>query len=154
MTFLEKVCQVFEKHKVPYALVGGYAVALHGAPRGTMDIDFIVKMNEEIYERVEAALKIIGLQPRLPVKAKEVFQFRREYIEKRNMVAWSFVNPLQPFEIVDIIITENLDDFSSVEKQLATTKVKVISKRDLIKMKEKAGREQDKIDAEALRRTQ
>lgn len=153
MTFLEKICQAFENNQIPYALIGGYAVALHGAPRGTMDVDFIVKTDAQVYEKVEATLKSIGLMPRLPVAAKEVFEFRKEYIEKRNMIAWSFVNPTRPFEIVDIIITENLDDFSTVNKQLTMMQVKVLAKADLIKMKESTGREQDRLDVDALRRT-
>jgi len=42
MTFLESICRAFEQAKVPYAIVGGHAVALHGALRGTVDIDFVL----------------------------------------------------------------------------------------------------------------
>jgi hypothetical protein len=150
MTLLEKIANCLKSHKIPYAIVGGYDVALHGAPRGTVDVDFIVQWEEKVFVAVELALKSIGLQSRLPVTAKEVFQFRKEYIEKRNLIAWSFYNPRNPIEIVDVIITENLEDCSVVEKIIANSRIKILSKKDLIKMKKKSGRPQDLIDVEAL----
>lgn len=41
--FLIELCQSLEQHNVRYALVGGYAVALHGAVRGTVDVDFVIE---------------------------------------------------------------------------------------------------------------
>jgi hypothetical protein len=35
----ERVCRKLSKCNVPYAIVGGHAVALHGAVRSTIDID-------------------------------------------------------------------------------------------------------------------
>ena len=40
--FLTQLCQPLEQHRIRYALLGGYAVALHGAVRGTVDIDFVI----------------------------------------------------------------------------------------------------------------
>lgn len=39
MTFLNQICHALQTNRVRYALVGGYAVALHGAVRGTVDVD-------------------------------------------------------------------------------------------------------------------
>jgi hypothetical protein len=150
MQLLEKICSCFNRHSIPYAVVGGYAVALHGAPRGTFDIDFIISLNEEIFLKVEAALHSLGFQSRLPVTAHEVFKFRKEYIENRNLIAWSFYNPANLMEVVDIIITENLDNFKTVEKKLSNFKLKILSKADLILMKKKSGRKQDLADIEVL----
>ena len=150
MIFLERVCLCLESNKIPYAVVGGYAVALHGAVRGTVDVDFIISLQEDIFVAVEKAMNSLGLHSRLPVTAKEVFHFRKEYIENRNLIAWSFVNLKNPMEVVDIIITDNLDDCAIVEKKVATSKIKILSKKDLIKMKKRSGRPQDLSDVEAL----
>lgn len=147
---LERICKCLKKHNISYAVVGGFAVALHGVPRGTVDIDFIVSFEEAAFVGVEKALRSIGFQPRLPVTGREVFQFRKEYIEQRNLIAWSFYNPTNPIEIVDIIITDNLDDNSAVEKTIADWKVRVISKKDLIRMKKRSGRPQDLADVAGL----
>lgn len=152
MSFLERVCVCLEKNEIPYALVGGCAVALHGAVRGTIDLDFIIRFQEEDFVALEKALASIGLKPTLPVTAKQVFQFREEYIEHRNLIAWSFVNLANPIEVVDIIITKNLVDCSTMNKNLGHTQVKVLCKKDLIKMKKESGRPQDLLDIEALER--
>ena len=41
--FIHEVCAVLAKAKVPYAIVGGYAVALHGVMRGTVDVDVVIR---------------------------------------------------------------------------------------------------------------
>ena len=43
MTVLERICTALREAGVRYAVVGGYAVALHGAVRGTVDIDVAVR---------------------------------------------------------------------------------------------------------------
>ncbi|MBA7656338.1 hypothetical protein ES703_64262 [subsurface metagenome] len=35
--------ELFNAHKIKYMIVGGYALAYHGAPRYTGDIDIYVK---------------------------------------------------------------------------------------------------------------
>src|SRR5579871_1317334 len=100
MTFLQRICGCFEQHGIPYAVVGGYAVALHGATRGTLDIDFIVSLDEKVFLKVEEALLALGFRSRLPITAHEVFMFREEYIKNRNLIAWSFYNPENPMEVV------------------------------------------------------
>lgn len=117
--FIARVCQCLESNKIPYAVVGGYAVALHGAVRGTVDVDLIISLQEDIFVAVEKAMNSLGLHSRLPVTAKEVFHFRKEYIENRNLIAWSFINFQNPMEVVDIVITDNLDDCAIVEKKVA-----------------------------------
>ena len=44
--FLIRLVRALDKHKVDYAIVGGYAVALHGAIRGTVDVDLVLGFSE------------------------------------------------------------------------------------------------------------
>ena len=148
--FIQRLIKSLHAYEVNYALVGGYAVALHGAVRGTMDIDLVIQIDELAFSQVEKAMAEIGLQPRLPVTAADVFHFREEYIKNRNMIAWSFVNPNNPTEMVDIIITENLSSLESVTKQAFGLNIQVLSIKDLIAMKTKAGRPQDVEDVKVL----
>jgi hypothetical protein len=147
---LKRVVQSFKRHKVKYAIVGGYAVALHGAVRGTLDIDLVISLKEKSLVAAEAALKAIGLQSRIPVTASEIFRFRKEYIKNRNLIAWSFVNPAVPSEVVDIVITHELSDMKSVTKKIGELSVSVVAIADLILMKKKSGRPQDLEDIKAL----
>ena len=51
---------LLNKHGVAYLIVGGFAVAAHGYPRFTGDIDFWVKVDLENARRVVAALQEFG----------------------------------------------------------------------------------------------
>ena len=148
--FIVKVCRVFEKHNVPYAIVGGHAVNLHGAIRGTLDIDFIIKWSLETLHRCEKALNEIGLVSRNPISAEDIYRFKDEYINNKNMIAWNFINPSNPSEQIDIIITQSLRKQETVNKRIKGFDVKVLNKKELIKMKKLSGRAQDLIDVEAL----
>ena len=50
--------EMFEKHRVRYALIGGWALASVGYVRATQDIDFL--LHHEDYPRVKAALDGFG----------------------------------------------------------------------------------------------
>jgi hypothetical protein len=51
----------FNAHGVEYLVVGGYALAAHGRPRYTGDIDLWVRATPDNARRVLAALKDFGL---------------------------------------------------------------------------------------------
>jgi hypothetical protein len=150
--FLFKLIQALDKYQIDYAIVGGYAVALHGAIRGTVDLDLVICFSEKDFVTLEKALKSLGLEPRLPVDGKQVFKFRKEYIENKNLIAWSFYNPLKPIEVVDIIITHDRRKMKVKTISMQGINVKVASVPDLIRMKTLSGRPQDLADIEALRR--
>ena len=98
MTFLEKVCTALREADVRYAIAGGYAVALHGAVRGTIGVDVVLHWTKRTLAKAEAALNGIGLVSRLPVSARDVFEFRDEYVRNRNLTTWNFYNPDDPSE--------------------------------------------------------
>lgn len=39
----KELLELFNKHKVEYLIVGDYALAFHGAPRFTGDIDLFIR---------------------------------------------------------------------------------------------------------------
>ena len=151
MLFLERIARAFEAHKIQYCIVGGVAVALHGAPRGTVDVDIVIKHTEKSFKDLENCLRGLGFVPRLPVKASEVFKFKSEYIENRNLIAWSFYNPTNPFEVLDVILTHDLSEMKSVSKKFGLLSIKVLSLDDLIKMKKQSNRPQDREDIKILK---
>lgn len=148
--FLLKLAKELNQHNIPYALVGGYAVAIHGAVRGTMDVDLVLKWSLKSLQNIEKVLQSMNLVSRLPISSKEVFYFKDEYIKNRNLIAWNFYNPIHPSEQVDIIITHDLAKLKSINIKYQDTMIKVLSKKDLIQMKKDSGREQDLFDIEAL----
>lgn len=152
--FIKRVIQSLDKHKVHYALVGGYAVALHGVLRGTVDIDVAIGLQKGQFTAAEKAMVAIGLQSRLPVSAEDVFTFRDEYIRNRNLTAWSFYNSKNPLEVVNILITEDVRKLKTVEKKVDRLRIQVVSIADLIRMKTQSARPQDLEDIKSLEKLQ
>lgn len=148
--FLKRVIDALERRRVKYALVGGYAVALHGAIRGTIDIDIVIGLSKRAYQRAEAALADIGLKCHLPLTANDVYSFREEYINNRNLSAWSFVNPDNPLEVVDILISEDVNKLRTVSKKASGINIRVVAVADLIAIKKRSNRPQDREDIRAL----
>ena len=154
MTFLERVCRALDDAGVGYAVVGGQAVALHGAVRGTIDVDIALRWTRRDLSRAEAALQGLGLVSRLPLTAAGVFEHRDEYIAERNLIAWNFYDPNAPMNTVDIIIPYDLTAKETTRIELSTGPVHVLSIKDLIAMKRASGRAQDLADIHALERLQ
>lgn len=148
--FLIKVCDALEENGVNYAIAGGYAVALHGAVRGTIDIDLVIPLEIDQYAKTEKALLGLDLVARHGLSAVEVFHQRVSLMKDKNLVAWSFYNVKRPVEIVDIIITHDSLKFTSEQVRIGRKMVNMLDIPSLIEMKSKSGRVQDNLDIEAL----
>jgi hypothetical protein len=145
-----RLTRAFSKAGVRFAVAGGYAVALHGAVRGTVDVDIVLRLSRRDFVAAEKILVGLGMSPRLPVDAGQVFDFREDYIRNRNLIAWSFYNPSNAAEIVDVVITHDLGKMKVDRIAVGNDVIPVVSRADLIAMKRKSGRPQDLVDVEAL----
>ena len=149
--FLFEVTDAFEQSKLQYAIVGGFALALHGIVRATMDVDLVINLKLKDFERAEKLLTDLGLHSRLPVRANEVFKMRREYVENRNLIAWAFVDYQNPSRQVDIIITEDRATLKTRKVRVGHRTISVADLDALAKTKKVAGRPKDLIDLESIR---
>lgn len=150
MLFIDKLCKALAESEVRYAIVGGYAVALHGAVRGTMDVDIAINWNLSTLRKTEQALIGLGLVSRLPISADDVFQFRDEYINKRQLIAWNFYEPGNLANQVDVIIAFDMKGRQRKRLQTQAGSIYILNINDLIRMKLESGRKQDIEDAKAL----
>jgi predicted nucleotidyltransferase len=56
---------ILNRHRVRFVIIGGYAVAFHGAPRATDDVDVLIEQSEKNIRRIERALvDYAGSKPR------------------------------------------------------------------------------------------
>lgn len=149
--FIVKVCEALSKAKVNYAIVGGYAVALHGAVRGTVDVDLIIQWQEQQLIAFEKCMHSMGLVSKLPIDAELLYQFKDEYIKNRSLTAWSFYHPKDLSQQVDLIISHTLTNHKTVDKWIDQQPIKILNKKDLITMKQQAGRAQDLEDIKSLK---
>lgn len=148
---LYELTDAFDKAKLKYVLVGGYALALHGLVRATMDVDFVISLKQADFELAERTLLGVGLQSRLPVRAQDIIKMRKEYIENRNLIAWSFVDYKNPSRQVDILITKDLADIEAVKISVGGRKIVVASLQALLQMKMESGRPQDLVDIQNIK---
>ena len=148
--FVLEVAQALKEAHVDYAIAGGYAVALHGAVRGTLELDLILRLERENFLAGAAALGRLHLEPRLPATAEEVFSFRKEYLKNRGLRQWDLIHPEDPTKRVDIVLTEDLADLKVDTIEVDGVTLPIVGRRDLIAMKKESGRPQDIEDVRAL----
>lgn len=149
--FLYELTDAFKQAGLKYTVVGGYALALHDLLRATVDIDLVLSLRLADYELAEETLKKLGLQSRIPVRAKDIISMREEFITKRNLIAWSFVDSNKPYRQVDILITEDLKNIDSQPISVGGRKINVVTLKALLEMKLKSGRPQDLVDIENIK---
>ncbi|MDH3695185.1 MAG: hypothetical protein OER96_11520 [Gammaproteobacteria bacterium] len=126
MTFLERICEALNLAGVKYVVVGGHAVALHGAVRGTIDVDIALRWTKNNLLQTEAALQNLGLKSHLPLTAEDVYLYRDEYIRNRNLIAWNFYNPDNLAEQLDLIINYDAKGKRNIKKTIAGTAIPVL----------------------------
>ena len=125
-------------------LVGGYAVAFHGRPRATKDIDLVLEGSAANLERAADALARFGA-PSVVVEG-----VRRQAPDD---IVYMGQSPLR----VDFLRTiDGVDSASLVTHAVAAeidgVPLRVIELSDLIANKRAVGRPQDVVDADFLER--
>ena len=139
----KELLKLFEKYKVRYLIVGGYAVMKYTEPRFTKDLDIFIAIDQDNANRVYLALQEFGA----PLE---------DLFPKDFAHSGYFYQMGRPPLRVDIMMSIPGIEFDEAWKnreivELNDLKVLFISKRDLIRAKEASGRAQDKIDVENLK---
>ena len=134
--------QALVDERVRFLLVGAYALAAHGYPRATMDIDIWVMPSPENADAVLRALQRFGAPLQALTKAD---------LEKDGTVFQIGVAPRR----IDIITAASGLQFDDAFPRSATVDIEGIevhipSVADLIINKRASGRTKDLADAEAL----
>lgn len=130
---------------VRYLLVGAHAIAAHGIPRATRDIDFWIDPEEENAKRVWEALLRFGA----PMSALGISE---RDVRTPGMVLQFGVIPNR----IDLMTClSGLDRFSDawdrrVMTELGDVAVPVLSLEDLRASKRASGRKRDLLDLEML----
>jgi hypothetical protein len=156
--FYFKILEGLYKNRIRYLIVGGLAVNLYGVPRVTQDIDIIISTDRENILKIVSLLKGQGYVPRLPVNPDELADSDKvkDWIENRNLKAFSFYHKKDNYKVIDIVLVHPLD-FEESFKNRTVKKVKDIeiylaTIDDVIKTKELSGRSQDLSDIEMLKK--
>ena len=140
----KELLEEFARSGVEAVLVGGYAVAFHGRPRTTKDIDLVLGAAPENLRRAAEALDRFGAPPVVVEGVRDM---------KPTEVVFFGQPPLR-IDFLRTIDGVTLHDLfaNAVSTTLDNVEVRVISLGDLIANKLAAGRPQDLIDAAYLQR--
>ncbi len=131
---------------IDYAVCGGWAMAIHGLPRATIDIDLLVVADD--LERAWEIAKVHGYDVEgLPLHfADGAIEIRRiSKIDKESKRLFTL-----DFLLVTPSLHEVWDGRELVEWEEGKTWV--VSKGGLIELKEISGRDQDIVDIKELKR--
>ena len=134
--------QLLNSHKVHYLVIGGYAVAYHGYPRATGDIDIWIATNLNNAKKTVQAIKEFGFAD--PDISEEIFL-------KEDQVIRMGVPPLR----IELLTTISGVDFKScyanrIDETLDDVTISFIGLEDLKQNKKASGRHIDLNDLERL----
>ncbi|TVR72715.1 MAG: hypothetical protein EA427_02935 [Spirochaetaceae bacterium] len=139
---LNELLALFHAHRVEFVIVGAHALAFHGAPRFTGDLDILVEPEETNAVRIVAALVEFGFG-------------------SSGITPDDFIHPDQVIQLghppsrVDLLTSLTGVDWDTVsanaiDDSLGTVPVRFIGRRELIRNKRALGRHKDLADLEAL----
>ncbi len=133
---------LLNEHKVDYLIVGGYALAFHGAPRFTGDLDIWVRPDEENARRVISALAAFGFS--LPDLTIHDF-------ESPEKVVQLGVPPVR-VDIITSISGVTWEEAATAKEpgRFGDVPVSYIGRQAFIQNKRATGRKKDLADIEAL----
>jgi len=132
---LKYLLRFFNENKIPYILIGGFALDIHGIIRTTQDIDFIVPLED--IQKIENYLLLRGYEK----------LFRNDDVA--NYASESFELGRVDFILAHRKYTKNmLRNAVSFDTKLSSQKLKVARLEDLIGLKLQAhfNRKDRKID--------
>ena len=134
--------ELLNSNDVKYMVVGGYALAIHGHPRYTKDIDIWILMDVENARKVVQVLKEFGFS--------ELGLKEEDFLTPENVIQLGY-----PPCRIDILTQATGLDFREsyprrLEVEIDGVQMNIIGFEDLKKNKRSTGRLQDLADIERL----
>jgi len=134
--------ELLNGHKVRYLVVGGYAVAFHGYPRYTKDLDIWIELSPENAHNVLKALDEFGFGS-MGLKSED-------FLETDQIIQLGY--PPNRIDILTTLKEINFEDCfkARVAVDIQGLKINFIDLENLKQNKRATGRPQDLADAENL----
>jgi hypothetical protein len=153
-----ELLRALRDHDVEFVVIGGFALAFHGAARATKDVDIVPKPGRENLTRLWRALEELQAQPQgledfrpeeMPVEwgLEGLIDGGGNWIVHTRLGRLDVMQWVEPFDSYEELRANAVE--AHVEEAGAT--ILVAGLQDLIAMKEAAGRDQDLVDVTALR---
>ena len=138
----KELLESLNAHKVEFIIVGAYALAFHGAPRFTGDIDIFVKPGPENAEKILAALEELGFGS---------LDLAKSDFEVSDKVVQLGLAPVRVDLITSLTAVSWQEAFSGkVQGTYGDVPVYYLGRREFLSNKKALGRKKDLADIEAL----
>ncbi len=154
----EAIARALQGARARYLVAGGLAVNAHGYLRFTKDVDLVIQLDPDNLRRALAALATLGYRPAIPVTVEQFADAtqREQWVREKNMQVFQLWSEAHIETPIDVFVSEPFafdDEYDrAVIKPLRDDlPVRFVTIPTLIRMKELANRDQDRIDIEHLR---
>jgi predicted nucleotidyltransferase len=150
----ERILSVLRENGVRFVLVGGYAAVIHGSPYLTTDVDVVPEWTRQNLERLSGALDDMHARVVIPGWPQGI-DFGHDAASLGNANVWNLVTDHGRLDITFVPSgTAGYEDLSREAMHLVIlgVDVDVASLADVIRSKEAAGREKDRVVLPVLRR--
>ncbi len=155
----EPLLSMLVDHRVDMIVVGGYAVAAHGHVRATKDIDICPDPADDNLRRLAAALAELEADPiGLDEFAAGEFDLAPDFDGLKMGGNWTLMTRHGRLDVMQHLdgLGEDGGGWEELARHTVTRRFlghecRFCGYEDLIRMKDGAGRPQDKIDVENLR---
>ena len=139
-------------HEVRFILIGGMAVIAHGYARSTKDVDIVYETSAGNCARLSAALRELRAQVMAADTLPPDGEITGDWLEQGGQFVFATEQgQLDALSRISIGGYEDLEPGSTSTTLRDGARIRVVSYEDLIRSKEAAGRERDRLDIEALR---
>jgi predicted nucleotidyltransferase len=149
-----EILAVLERHGVRYVLIGGLAAILHGATHVTTDADIVPQEGRDNLERLSGALRELNARIRVAGEPDGI-PFDHSGASLPRVRIWNLVTDRGNLDVTFVPSgTRGYDDLVRDARPMTVRgiEVPVASLADVIRSKEAAGRDKDRLTLPVLRR--
>ncbi len=150
----QRLLSVLAEHGVRYVLVGGFAALIYGSPYVTVDLDVVPQVSEENLQRLSDALRALGARV-WTESEPEGLAFDHDGKSLAEAGVWNLVTSAGRLDLSFVPSgTSGYEDLARDAMHLTVLGVgtDVASLADVIRSKEAAGRDKDRLVLPVLRR--
>ncbi len=144
--------QALSEHGVRFVVIGGFAALFYGSTSLTFDLDITPETSEDNLDRLSAALADLGARIRSDAGA---FPFAHEARSLARAAMWNLTTDHGDLDIsFSPSGTQGYDDLHRDAEltEVLGIEIEMASLADVVRSKEAAGREKDRLVLPALRR--
>jgi hypothetical protein len=148
-----ELLSVLVEHGVDFILIGGLGAIVHGSPYATVDVDIVPRQDRPNLNSLSAALRALGA--RVYVSPTETLRFEHDGASLADASVWNLATTFGGLDIT--FIPAGTTGYSDLAERaqgidIGGVVVTVAALEDIVRSKEAANREKDRVVLPALRR--